>query len=457
MSTSKTPPAVPARLTLPAQGKTPAEILAELAALRESDARWQEGRTFSLVYHAGDEHNELLRQAYGLFLSENALNPMAFPSLRRMENEVVAMALGILGASVESGACGTMSSGGTESIMLAVKAYRDQARAQGKGLDRAAPPEMILATTAHPAFMKAAHFLDVKPVVVPVGSDFRMDVEAARAAISERTLFLVGSAPAYPQGVVDPIVELAALAAERGLGMHVDACVGGFLLPFVRKAGYPMPPFDFSVPGVTSMSADLHKYGFAAKGASTVLYRSAELRRHQFFQYTEWPGGLFGSSTVLGTRPGGAIAAAWATLSSLGEAGYVSKARQMMTTAQAFLRGIEKIPGLRILGAPVATVFAFTSDTGNIFAIADQMEQRGWHIDRQQRPDAIHLMITPAHAAVVDRYLADLASSAAYVASHPETATEGAAAMYGMLALLPERASVEGFILQNLDALYRPT
>jgi glutamate/tyrosine decarboxylase-like PLP-dependent enzyme len=418
--------------------------------MRSRDARWHDGRTFSLVYHDTDEHLQLLRDAYSLFLAENALNPMAFPSLRRMETEVISMVAGLLGGNDE--VVGSMTSGGTESLFLAMKTYRDQAR---KERPQITAPEVVLPTTAHPALLKSAHYLNVKPVLVPPRADFRADVAAMAQAITPQTLFLVGSAPAYPHGVIDPIGELSELALSRSLPLHVDACVGGFLLPFVSQLGHPIPPFDFRVPGVTSMSADLHKYGFAAKGASTVMYKTPALRRHQFYVYSGWPGGLFGSATVLGTRPGGAIAAAWASLNALGMEGYLRIAATIMKTTRALIDGISTIPGLVVLGQPDCGVFAFAAEGPDLMAIADQMEERGWHIDRQQHPTSIHLTITPAHAPIVDRYLSDLRETVAYVTAHPELSSEGTAAMYGMLMHIPDTAMVDDFILSNFDALYR--
>jgi len=256
-----------------------------------------------------------------LFFSENALNPTVFPSLRRMETEVVAMTAALLGGDEHT--VGNMTSGGTESLLMAVLTAREWGRAHKPDVQA---PEMVLPATAHPAFEKAAHYFGVRPVHVPVGPDLRADVERMRAAITPRTVLLVGSAPSYPHGVVDPIVEIAQVAQEHGLLCHVDACVGGFELPFLRRLGYPVPDFDFQVPGVTSMSADLHKYGYAAKGASVVLYRDSALRRHQFFAYTDWPGGVYASATLAGTRPAGPIAAAWAVLHYLGEEGYLALA-----------------------------------------------------------------------------------------------------------------------------------
>lgn len=463
MSESELPPnptpSTSQRAQLPESGLDRREVIRQMIERREKDASWHSGRTFSLVYHASDEHTQFLKEAFCLFFSENALNPSAFASLKQFENEVVSIAAGLLGGDAET--TGTMTSGGTESIFLCVKTYRDRARSMAGGARTApaAEPEIILPVTAHPAFDKAAHSLGVKLVHVPVDASFRADLEAVRAAITPRTILIVGSAPAYPQGVIDPIAELAAIAAEKGLGMHVDACLGGFLLPFLRELGQPIPPFDFKVPGVTSMSADLHKYGFAAKGASTVLYRNAELRKHQFYARSTWPGGLWGSTTLAGTRPGGPIAAAWAALMALGRDGYLRLAKTILATTQAFQSGIQAIPGLRILGQPDMSVFAFTSDGPDIFAIADAMEGRGWHVDRQHRPNSIHLMITPAHATIVEPYLNDLRECVAHVTAHPELAAEGNAAAYGMLTRLPPGESteefVDGFIIQHMDQLYR--
>lgn len=443
------------KLALPEGGLPRREVLDKMVALKQADARWHEGRTFSLVYHQSDEHTAFLKEAFGLFFSENALNPAAFSSLKRFENEVVAMVAGLLHG--DAGTTGTMSSGGTESIFLAIKTYRDRARALHPEITK---PEVILPITAHPAFDKAAQCLDVKLVPVPTDEHFRADLSAVHAALGPQTILLVGSAPAYPQGVIDPIVELATLAKERGLGMHVDACLGGFLLPFLDEIGHKVPPFDFAVPGVTSMSADLHKYGFTAKGASTILYRDAELRKYQFSVRSDWPGGLWGSTTLAGTRPGGPIAAAWATLMAMGRDGYVRSARTIMETTRKLQAGVADIPGLRIFGAPEMSVFCFGSPTGdanfvNIFAVADAMEARGWHVDRQHRPNAIHLMITPAHVPIVEPYLADLRSCVESVRQNPSLAEQGQAAAYGLITSIPEQGMAKELILQHMSELYK--
>ncbi|WP_256561130.1 pyridoxal phosphate-dependent decarboxylase family protein [Pyxidicoccus xibeiensis] len=431
---------------LSSQGLSHQDVLKQMRDMRAEDARWQDGRTWSLVYNAGEDIRRLLAEAYTEFMSENGLSPFAFPSLRRFESEVLAISAELFHGE---GVAGTMTSGGTESILMAVKTARDFARAE-RGITE---PEMVLPASVHPAFQKAAHYFGVKAVNVPVGPDFRADVKAMSAAIGPRTVLMVGSAPAYPQGLVDPITELAAAAKKRGVLFHVDACLGGFLLPFARRLGHEVPDFDFAVPGVTSLSADLHKYGYAAKGASVVLYRTPELRRYQFFTYADWSGGIYASPSMAGTRPGGAIAAAWAILKYLGEEGYLKLAGTVLDTARALREGITAIPGLKLLGAPRLSVFAFSSDTLDVYALGDAMEARGWKLDRQMQPPALHLMVTPAHAKVVEPFLADLRECAASLASGAP-APEGSAAMYGMLGTMPDRREAADFIRQFMDAIY---
>lgn len=431
---------------LTSQGMSHQDVLAKMRELRADDANWKEGRTWSLVYNAGEDIRRLLADAYTEFMSENGLSPLAFPSLRTFESEVLAIAAELFQGET---AAGTMTSGGTESILMAVKTARDFARAE-KGITA---PEMVLPASVHPAFQKAAHYFDVKPVNVPIAADFRADVEAMRAAVGPNTVLVVGSAPAYPHGVVDPITELAAMAQEKGVLFHVDACLGGFLLPFARKLGHDVPPFDFTVPGVTSLSADLHKYGYAAKGASLVLYRTPELRRYQFFTYADWCGGIYASPSMAGTRPGGAIAAAWAILKYLGEDGYLKLAGTVLDTARTLREGIAAVPGLKLLGEPKLSVFAFSSDSLDVYALGDAMEARGWKLDRQMGPPALHLMVTPAHAKVAEPFLADLRECAGSLANG-EPAPEGSAAMYGMLGAMPDRREAADFIRQFMDAIY---
>jgi glutamate/tyrosine decarboxylase-like PLP-dependent enzyme len=336
---------------------------------------------------------------------------------------------------------------------MAVKSAREKARAERPEINR---PEMVVPETAHPAFEKAAHYLDVKAVHIPVGEDFRADVEATHSAVNDNTILIVGSAPQFPQGVVDPIPELAAIAKEKGIPCHVDACLGGFILPWLRKLGYPVPDFDFAVDGVTSISADIHKYGFAAKGASCILYRDDALRKRQYFAYADWCGGIYVSPSMTGTRPGGAIAAAWATLQHFGQEGYLELAKKIMDTSEKLKAGIAEIPGLRILGDPVMGVFAFDLEKGNVFVLGDEMEQRGWHLDRVQSPPALHLMVTPPHADIVDSFLQDLRETSAEVAARGDDGVAGMAAVYGMVASLPDRSQAKEFAVDFLNQLMRP-
>lgn len=438
---------------IPEHGRSREEVLAELEALHAGDVDWHAGRAFSLVYHASDEHSSMLKDAYTSFFSENALNPLAFASLRRFEAEVAAMTAAMLHGG--DGAAGTMTSGGSESIMMAVKTYRDWGRAE-RGIDR---PQLLLPASAHPAFFKACHYLSLEPVVVPLRDDLRVDVESMAAATTDRTVAIVGSSPGYPYGVIDPIADLGDLAQDRGVGLHVDACLGGFLLPWIERLGHPVPAWDFRVPGVTSISADVHKYGFAAKGASTITYRDAALRRHQFFVLTDWVGGVYLSPTAAGTRPGGAIAAAWAALQAMGQDGYLEVAQRIVDIGTRMMAGIDAIDGLRVLGDPeMRSVFAFASDDPdvNVFAVGDVLEQHGWHPDRQIRPDALHVMITTPHVDVVEPFLADLQAAVDTVRGAPELAQQGQAAMYGMLSEVPDdqREQVDDFVLQVMDGLY---
>ncbi len=434
---------------IPERGRPAEAILAELAARAGRDADWRGGRVFSLVYHAGEAHEHLLHRAHALFASGNLLNPMAFQSLKGMERELVEMAGRLLHCA---GAVGTVTSGGTESILCAVAAYRDRARRERPWIRR---PELVVPSTIHPAFDKAAHYLGVRLVKVPIGLDLRADVRAMARAIGRRTIGLVASAPQYPHGVVDPIGELGVLAQDRGLPLHVDACVGGFLLPWLEQLGRPIRRWDFRVPGVTSISADLHKFGYAAKGASLVLWRSIDAMRHQFFVATDFPGGIYGSPTLLGTRPGGPIAAAWAALHALGEDGYRALAAAAAEAADRLRAGIAAVPGLALLGAGDATIVAYTAVPGlDVYAIADRLEARSWTVDRQHRPASIHPTVTANHGPIVGDYLADLAAAVEEVRRDPGLARSGTAPMYGMAGRLPLRSLVASRVRKVFVDLY---
>ncbi len=396
---------------IPAQGMPRDELFARLEAFRGHDVDWRSGRTWAYVYDPGREAEEVVKQAFSSYLSENGLDPTAFPSALALENEVVAMAIAHLHG--DENVVGTFTSGGTESIILAVKAARDRAR---RLRPEVRVPEMVLPDTAHAAFHKAAHYLDVKPVVVPSHpTTFQADVDQVRAAIGDSTILLVGSAISYAHGVVDPIRELGALALERGLLLHVDGCMGGFLLPYLKRLGEPIPDFDWRVPGVTSISMDLHKYAFAAKGASVVMYRDRELRGHQIYACAGWTGYTVVNPTVQSTKSAGPLAAAWAVLNYLGDEGYLGLARAMRDATRRICAGIERIPALRLLGRPHMNLIAFASDEVSVFHVADEMRERGWFVQPQlafgASPENLHLSINPASARWVDAFLGDLAAS----------------------------------------------
>jgi glutamate/tyrosine decarboxylase-like PLP-dependent enzyme len=384
------------------RGLTADEVRARLTELHAGDIDWRGGRAFSLVYNTGDhQHERLLEDVASMFCHENALNPFVYPGLVQMEKEVVAAAASLVGGPPPEAGC--LTSGGTESIFLAVQVARDELLARGSSTAR---PAIVTADTAHPAFPKACHYLGVDHVRVPHREDGRADVDAMAAAVDERTALVVGSSPCYPYGVVDPIPELAAMAAERGVLCHVDGCLGGWLLPFWERIGEPVPAWHFAVDGVTSLSMDVHKYGYATKGASVLLHRTPDLRMRQLFVYDDWPGGLYGSLTTAGTRSGAPIAAAWAAVHHLGLDGYDRLATVVRDATRRFTEGIAAA-GMRLTFEPDLSLFEFTCDTVPFGAIGDVMDGKGWHLDRQ--PGGLHLMLSPYHAEIADDFLADLA------------------------------------------------
>jgi glutamate/tyrosine decarboxylase-like PLP-dependent enzyme len=435
---------------LPAYGADADSVLDRMASLRADDRDWKGGRVFSLVYSAGDAVHDLLQRASNLYSAENALNTMVFPSLGWMQHDIVTITAGLLGADHAGGEAGGgsggasevrgyLTSGGTESLLQATKTARDWGRSRDRPVEH---PNMVLATSAHAAFEKAAHYFDVESRRIPVGTDYRSDPDAMADAIDDDTVMVVGSAPSYPQGVIDPIPELAGLAAERGILCHVDACLGGFILPFLGQLGHVTKPWDLSVPGVTSISADLHKYGYGSKGVSVVLYGNRELARLQPFITSNWLGGLYGSPSMAGTRPAGPIAAGWAVLHYLGNDGYLRLAGDTWRAAATIRGAIDRAPGLAVRGDPDATVFAFggevPGDSGgagdpagsgsagdgiDTFALGDQLADRGgWYFDRQSPPDSLHATVHAGHAAVADELAADIGSAAAELASSGDVA-----------------------------------
>lgn len=438
-------------MEFPQKGILREKLLSDLNALKSGDSDWKQGRMFSLVFNAGEETARVAEEAYALFMVENGLSPFAFPSLLTMENEVTAMIADLFHG--DSDTVGNMTSGGSESIMVAVKAARDYTRARKPHIVQ---PELLMPLSAHPAFNKAAHYLGLKPVIVPTDKEtLGADVAAMRQAITENTIMMVGSAPSYPHGIIDPIENLAQLAAEHDLWMHVDACVGGLELPFIQALGFPIPNFDFLIPGVCSISADIHKYGFTPKGASVILYRNPELRQYQLFVYADWPGGVYATPNISGSRPGGPIASSWAALRYLGREGYINLARKSMEATQRLIDGIGAIPELYVLGKPQATVFAIGSDVLNVFALGEKMKEFRWAIDSQHLPPCLHMTISPIHTAIVEPFLDDLHTAVKEVAKLKPEEVTGQAAMYGMIGSMPDRGLAQDFALQFLNDLYR--
>lgn len=435
---------------IPNDGLGRDEILREMEKLKAlEEARWKNGKVSGAVYHGDTAHIDFVNRVYALHSQSNPLHADIFPATTKFEAEIVAMTAHMLNAP--DGACGTVTSGGTESILLAMKTYRDWAR-ETKGITE---PEMIAPTTAHAAFDKAAQYFCIKMHRIPVGEDFRADVAAMHDAITPNTIVMIGSAPPFPHGIIDPIEELSELAHEHNIGFHTDGCLGGFLLPWAEKLGYPVPRFDFRLPGVTSISADTHKYGYAPKGTSVVLYRDADLRHFQYFTSTDWPGGLYFSPTFAGSRPGALSAACWAALVSMGESGYLRAAKAILETADKIKQGVREIPELQLCGDPLF-VIAFTSESLDVFQIMEQMTRKGWGLNGLHSPAAVHICVTLRHTqpGVAEQFLADLKDAVAFVKANPD-APSGVGPIYGMASAVELRGMVSDLLKMYMDVLYR--
>lgn len=391
----------------PEVGHRREDVLNALADTRARDPK-ADGRAFAFVYDAGEEARSIAREAFTACMGINGLDPIVYPSARTIENGVVSAWLELLHGP--PGAVGTATAGGTESVMLAVKAARDHARRTRPDVTS---PRMLLPETAHACFHKAAHYLGV--CVVPVRVDpvtLRADVGDARAKMSDDVILVVGSAPSYSHGVIDPIEELAELARAHGALMHVDACVGGCVLPFLRDEGVSVPEFDFRVKGVTSVSLDLHKYGFAPKGVSLLLMRTRELRDAQYFACGSWTGYVIVNSTTLGSKSASAMGAAFALMGHLGKEGYRDRARAMWAATQKLTSAIDETPGVRMVGRPDMNLFAFTTSQGDVFELADRLTERGWLVQPTYAfgpsPAHIHLTVDPGNSARAGDFIADL-------------------------------------------------
>ena len=437
---------------IPLKGRDHQSILTELESFKKNDAQWHQGRTWSMVYHVDDAHKDFLKEAGNAFFSESYLNPFAFKSLQHMELDVIAMASHLLHG--DENVTGTMTSGGTESIFLSVYTYREKARQERK-LNKT--PEIVMAVSTHPAFEKAAHILGIKVKKAPLNEQYQVDVKALEKLISPNTILVVASAPSYPHGIIDPIAAISELALKHRVPFHVDSCIGGFILPWIEKLKPgSIAPWDFRLPGVTSISADTHKFAYGSKGSSVLLYKDISYLRHQFFITTDWPGGIYASPTFMGSRSGIPIATAWASIQALGQEGFLSITQKIMAGVQRFKEGIQAIPELKLIGESFTNIFAFTSahKKVDLFVVADVLAQKGWSVDRQHKPDSIHFTVMQHNLDVIDEYLSDLKEAVSYAKANPNAKTQGDAALYGLMARLPLRGMVANNVRKLFEDLY---
>jgi len=439
---------------LPKDGMKKRELFQLLDDIQKKEEHhWKNGACTGTVYVGDEEQIEVINTAFSKFTLTNPLHTDTFPSNRKFEAEIIRMSLDLLGGNTDktnAEACGSLTSGGTESILMALKAYRDSR-------PDITYPEVITATTVHPAFDKGGQYFGIKIIHVPVDpKTFKMDLKAVKDNINSNTIAIVGSAPGYPHGIIDDIPALSKLAIRYSVGLHVDCCLGGYFLPFLQRSSrakeFGIDVFDFRLPGVTTISADLHKYGMAPKGTSVVLFRTWELRRFMYFVYTEWPGGQYASPTVAGSRPGALIAGAWAMLVYTGERRYIDNAEKIRDAVDKIANGIRNIPGLEVVGDPLAMIVAWRSNEFDIFKLGDAMS--GWHLGIQQKPPTIHLCVTPRHiaAGIVDEFLSDLKKAVKAVRANP-SAFKDKAPLYGIAASMPDRSVIKGFVTGVLDAV----
>ncbi|MBM4265558.1 MAG: aspartate aminotransferase family protein [Deltaproteobacteria bacterium] len=418
---------------MPETGRSREEILRELRDIAtEEDRFWQTGRCSGTMYCGDMEHYGFLKEAFGMFGHVNALQRDMCPSMTRFEGEIIAMTLDMLHADAAGpgdSPCGSVTSGGTESILSAILAYREEAHA--RGIDRA---EIILPETAHVAFEKGAHLFGLRVVKAPIDPvSTQVDVGFVRSHVTPKTIALIGSASNYGYGTIDPIDELSKIALEHGIGLHVDGCLGGFILPWGEALGYDIPVFDFRHPGVTTISADTHKYGYGPKGSSVLAFRSRDLRKRLYFMQQEWSGGKYLSPGIAGSRSGGLLAATWASMVSLGREGYLRYAKRIFETSYAMQDAVRKYSELRILGKPTFC-FSFLSDAFDIYHVNDFMRERGWRFNGQQHPNALHMCVTrpQTQGGVVEAFTTDLAAAVGY-AKKPAQEKPITGAVYGGL------------------------
>ncbi|XP_015798065.1 sphingosine-1-phosphate lyase 1 [Nothobranchius furzeri] len=436
---------------LPSKGLSQNQVLDKIKEYDTlNDVKWEKGCCSGAVYWGDESLTKLLVKVYGDFAWSNPLHPDIFPGVRKMEAEVVRMTCTLFHGGPNS--CGTVTSGGTESILMACKAYRDLAYERGVKY-----PEILAPVSVHAAFDKAAHYFGMKLVHIPLDNKtMKVDVKAMRRAISKNTAMLVCSTPQFPHGIMDPVEEVAKLAVRYNVPLHVDACLGGFLIVFMAKAGYSLAPFDFRVKGVTSISADTHKYGYAPKGSSVILYSDKKYRHYQYFVAPDWQGGIYASPSIAGSRPGGIIAACWATMMHMGHSGYVDATRRIISTARKIRTEIRKIKGVFVFGDPEVSVVAIGSDVFDVFRLSNALTSKGWNLNTLQFPSSIHICCTVLHTqpGVADRFIRDVKEQVAIIMKNPKEKTTGMGAIYGMAQSIPDRSLVTEISRGFLDCLY---
>jgi sphinganine-1-phosphate aldolase len=420
---------------LPEQGWSKEDVLNLMKeCTKTEDVIWTKGQLSGAIYHGGTDHQKFLNECFSMYSLANPLHSDIWPSIMKFDAEVIAMTASLVNGGLNT-VCGCSSSGGTESIILAVKAHRDYWR---DNFDIHAP-EIIASVSAHPALEKGCDLMNIKLVKIDMDPvTMKIDMNALRRAIGPNTIMLYASSPSYPYGVMDPIREMSKLAKWYNIGLHVDCCLGGFVLPFAKKAGYPIPDFDFSLPGVTSMSLDTHKYGYTLKGSSVLLFRNNQLRQSMYFCYADWTGGLYTTATLAGSRSGGLIAQCWASLMTMGEHGYTENVKMILDETQKVAAGIPAIDGLKLMGKPDAMIVAFgtTDEKLNVYSVGDKMHAKGWSLNSLQKPASIHLCLTVKHIGKSEKFLEDLAASVAEVRANPSEKSSSAA-LYGAASALP--------------------
>ncbi|KAG2214042.1 hypothetical protein INT46_004957 [Mucor plumbeus] len=439
-------------LTLPAKGLTEQEVLESLHKFEGLEAAdWAAGKVSGSIYHGGEDLTKILAEAYKIFAIANPLHPEIFPGIRRMEAESVAMVLSMYNAP--STGCGTMTSGGTESILMACKTYRDMYK-DLKGINY---PEMVVPNTIHAAFMKAASYFKIKLITIPIDPvTLKVDVKKMERAITKNTVMIAGSAVNFPHGIADDISALGKLAKKYKIGLHVDCCLGSFIMPYLEKAGYPTTDFDFRVDGVTSISCDTHKYGFAAKGSSIIMYRNAIIRKYQYFLYSQWTGGIYASPSIAGSRPGALIAGCWSALMYMGDNGYLKACKDIVGARRIMEAGVRSIPQLHVKGDPIGPVLSFgANEPLNIYDVGDKLSARGWNLSALQNPSGLHISTTLPWVNSAETFVKDLKECVQGLVDDPSSGNGSTAAIYGTAASVPDKTIVDDVAAGFLDLLYK--